>query len=650
MLNFELVITPASIRNILDATRIEEVIGDYVTLRKRGANYTGLCPFHNERTPSFSVSAVKGIYKCFGCGKGGDAVNFLMEHEHFTYPEALRYLAKKFNVAIEETETDSNVVAQQKEQESLYIVNKFAQEYFHERLMQSDEGVAVGLSYFHERKFSSATIQKFGLGYAMDSPDSFYQVATRAGYSKELLLSAGLIGENENRVYDFFRGRVIFPIYNLSGKVIAFAGRVMKKNDKTAKYINSKETEVYNKSKTLYAIHLARESIRHKDECLLTEGYADVITMHQFGFENTVASSGTSLTHEQVRLIKRFTTNLTFIYDGDTAGIKAALRGLDIALEEGMNVKICIIPDGEDPDSYLNKYGAAAMQHLLMHEAKGFLHFQAKLLLDEAGNDPARKSAAIREIIQSLSLIIDPITRGLYIKELSKLVDMNESLMIREVNKARARYLQKNQPQVQDNAQSMFPVSSADIVEQRQLTDTELVVENDIIKHLIRFGNYIWEGEQRVADKLIEELSNLHHYWLNERNQRIFKLYYDAVQYENFPSMHDLMHHENEELAQYAREVSSEKYLLSPLWEEQHGIRIPRIEETIHKTIEDMLNRIYLCNIRNLIKEVQQELKTAEQSKDWNGILRCLDHKKKLDAEHVSMSKDLGMTIALPRN
>jgi DNA primase len=647
-MNFDSVITPGSIRNILDATRIEEVISDYVSLKRRGANFTGLCPFHNERTPSFSVSASKGIYKCFGCGKGGDAVNFLMEHEHFTYPEALRHLAKKFNISIEETETDSNVVEQQKEAESLYIVNKFAQEYYQKNLHDSEEGKLIGLSYFNERKFSSAIIQRFGLGYAFDKGDSLYAEATKAGYNKDVLIKAGLIGESESRVYDFFRGRVIFPIHNLSGKVIAFAGRVMKKNEKTAKYINSKETEVYNKSKILYAIHLARESMRHKDECLLTEGYADVITMHQFGFENTVASSGTSLTSDQVRLIKRFTSNITFIYDGDQAGINATLRGLDIALEEGLNVKICIIPDGDDPDSYLNKNGAAAMQHLLLNESKSFLHFQAELKIKSAGNDPVKKSAAILDIIKTIALIGEPVKRNLFIKQLSVLVEMNEGLMISEVNKARALLLTKNLNTTENiKSADIAPPTLYDNHTQKQFSDTELILENELIKSLILFGNYMWDENIKVAEIILKELDDRE--WINSLNEKVFRIYVEAFQIGEVPTLHDMLHHENHEIQVLAQRISGEKYQLSARWENNHHIYIPRIEENYRKDIDQVLNRLKLCVIRNLIEENREQLLKAQETNDIDKVNNCIVMKSKLDKMHNELSKKMGMIIGLPR-
>lgn len=646
IINFEAVITPVSIRNILDATRIEEVIGDYVSLKRKGSNYTGLCPFHNERTPSFSVSASKGIYKCFGCGKGGDAVNFLMEHEHFTYPEALRYLAKKFNIAIEETEVDSKIVEQQKEADGLYIANKFAQEYYQKQLTETEEGRAIGLSYFVERKFSTEIIQRFGLGYAPDQGDALYLEAISNGYSKEILLKAGLIGENERRIYDFFRGRVIFPIYNLSGKVIAFAGRVMKKNEKTAKYINSKESDVYNKSKSLYAVHLAREGMRHKDECLLAEGYADVISLHQFGFDHAVASSGTSLTQEQVRLIKRFTSNITFIYDGDQAGINATMRGLDLALEEGLNVKVCIIPDGDDPDSYLNKHGAAAMQHLLIYGSKNFLYFQAELKLQQAGTDPVKKSAAILEIIKSIALVSEPVKRNLYIKQLSSLVDMNEGLMVSEVNKARAALLNKTTKSEDNAIESIAPPHSIELLEQRQHSNTELILEEALMKSLVLYGNYKWDEKAYVADVIVESVNGRS--WINHTCETISHWYFNAINQGNIPTLHDVLHHEDEAIQNFAQSISGEKYTLSERWKTEYHLHIPDAEDNYKKEIEYILNRLALCHIHNMIEENNREMKEAVESKDEAKTTLCIQSKIELDRMQKELSQNMGMVRGLP--
>ena len=349
-------ITKNSIQKVLETARIEEVVGDFVNLKKRGTNYVGLCPFHNERTPSFNVNPVRNIFKCFGCGKGGDAVNFLMEHEQFSYPEALRFIAKRYNIELEETEETAEAVEEKKLEDSLYIVNQFAKDYFSNTLFNSTEGQNIGMSYFKERGFRENIIQKFDLGYSIESTDALQKEAKAKGYNEEYLIKTGLVKQVDNGIKrDFFRGRVIFPVHNVSGKVVGFGGRILKKDEKQPKYLNSPESEVYHKSKILYGIFHARQSIRTHDECFLVEGYTDVVSLHQGGIENVVASSGTSLTVDQIKLIKRFTNNITILYDGDAAGIKAALRGLELILEEDMNVRIVLLPEPEDPDSYVQK-------------------------------------------------------------------------------------------------------------------------------------------------------------------------------------------------------------------------------------------------------------------------------------------------------
>ncbi|MBL7805152.1 MAG: DNA primase, partial [Saprospiraceae bacterium] len=400
-------ITAKTVREILDAVRIEEVIEDFVSLRRRGVNLIGLCPFHHEKTPSFNVNPTRNIFKCFGCGKAGDAVTFLREHEQFSYPEALRWLAKKYNIEIEEVELTPEQRAADQMAESLYIVNDFALKHFQEQLFDTDEGKSVALQYFRQRGLREETIRTFGLGYAPDLRDLLLQRARATGHSVELLKKTGLSSADGAR--DFFRGRVMFAIHNLSGKVAAFAGRTMS-NDKTVpKYINSPETEIYVKNKTLYGAYQAKKAIRQQDECILVEGYMDVISLYQAGIENVVASSGTSLTEGQLNLIRRNTNNLKILYDGDPAGIKAALRGLDLALEQDLNVRIVLLPEGEDPDSYVQKVGSEAFLEYVAREAKDFILFKTRLLLEDTKGDPIKKSSLVKDIVASIARIPDPI-------------------------------------------------------------------------------------------------------------------------------------------------------------------------------------------------------------------------------------------------
>ncbi|MDZ4204285.1 MAG: DNA primase, partial [Bacteroidales bacterium] len=393
------------IQSIIETTRVEEVISEFVTLKKRGANYIGLCPFHNEKTPSFTVSASKGIYKCFGCGKAGDAVNFVMEHEHYTYPEALRFLAQKYHIEIVNEEPTEEQIVEQNQKESLYNIYSFAQNYFTDYLFNHEEGKSIGISYFKEREFSDESVQKFQLGYCPGVWSEFTQHALKKGYEIQVLVQSGLTIEKGNDYYDRFRGRVLFPIHNLTGRVIGFGGRILKNDPSKPKYINSPESYIYNKSKVLYGLNFAKNAIASLDNCYLVEGYTDVISFHQSGIQNVVASSGTSLTADQVRLIKRFTPNITILYDGDEAGLKASFRGIDLILEQGMNVKLVLFPEGEDPDSFARKQRPVELKAFLATKAQDFIRMKTGLLLVEASNDPVKKAGLIREVLSSVSII-----------------------------------------------------------------------------------------------------------------------------------------------------------------------------------------------------------------------------------------------------
>ncbi|MDL2277674.1 DNA primase [Parabacteroides sp. OttesenSCG-928-G07] len=433
-----------TIDRILDAANIVDVVSEFVTLRRRGVNYIGLCPFHEDKSPSFTVSPAKNICKCFACGEGGTAVHFIMKHEQISYYDALRYLAKKYNIEIQEREISEEERQIRGERESMLIVNSWAQEYFSKLLHENEEGRNVGLRYFIERGFREDIIRKFQLGYSLEQRDALYQTAIAAGYRKEYLEKTGLIIAYENgRVNDRFRGRVIFPVHTLSGKVVAFGGRILKKDEKTAKYVNSPESEIYHKSNELYGIYFAKQAIVKADRCFLVEGYTDVISMHQAGIENVVASSGTALTGGQIRLIKRFTNNISVIYDGDAAGIKAALRGIDLLLEEGINVKVLLLPGGEDPDSFARSHSATEFTDFIQNNETDFIRFKTNLLLDEAGNDPIKRSALISDIIRSVAIIPDNIARTVYIRECSKMLDVDERVILAEVNKLRLKKQEK---------------------------------------------------------------------------------------------------------------------------------------------------------------------------------------------------------------
>lgn len=430
---------------ILESSRIEEVVGDFVVLKKRGSNLLGLCPFHNEKSPSFTVSPAKGFFKCFGCGKAGDSVTFVMEHEHLTFPEALRYLAQKYNIAVEEDTPSPEFIEEKNQRESLFIVSAFAQRYYSAQLWETEEGKAVGLSYFRERGFTDEIINKFQLGYAADQWGAFTIAALGEGYLLEYLEKAGLTVNNEGKQFDRFRGRVMFPIHNLTGRVIAFGARILKTDAKAAKYLNSPETEIYHKSNVLYGIAFAKKAIIQYDECYLVEGYTDVLALHQSGIENVVASSGTSLTVEQIRLVGRYSKNITVLYDGDAAGIKASLRGIDLILEEGLNVRVLLFPDGDDPDSFSKKVSSVELKEYIKNNAVDFIGFKTRLLLADAANDPIKKAALIKDIVETIAKVPDGIQRATYIKQTSALMDIGESVLLQEMN----RILRKSSSKMQ---------------------------------------------------------------------------------------------------------------------------------------------------------------------------------------------------------
>ena len=431
-------IDQTTIDRIIDAARIEEVIGEFVTLRKRGVNYTGLCPFHDEKTPSFSVSPTKGICKCFSCGKGGNVVHFIMEHEQLSFYDALKWLAKKYNIEIVEKELNQAEQKAHNDRESMFILNEYARDYFVRILNEHIDGKSIGLGYFRERGFRDDILRKFQLGYSLDQKDAFSKEAIAKGYKKDYLVKTGLSMVNDqNELRDRYKARVMFPVHTLSGKVVAFGGRILKKDEKTAKYVNSPESEIYHKSNELYGIYFAKQSIAKNDRCYLVEGYTDVLSMHQAGFENVVASSGTALTHGQIRMIHRFTNNVTVLYDGDAAGIKASLKGINLLLEEGLNIRVLLLPDGEDPDSFAKKQSATDFAKYIKENETDFIRFKTEILLKEAGNDPVSRAHLIQDIVESISLISDDITRSVYIKECSRQLDITENILQKEVEKRR---------------------------------------------------------------------------------------------------------------------------------------------------------------------------------------------------------------------
>lgn len=480
-------ISRSTIDQVYETARVEEVIGDFVTLKKSGSNFKGLSPFSQERTPSFMVSPVKQIWKDFSSGKGGNVVAFLMEHEHFTYPEAIRYLAKKYNVEIEETEQSSEEKEKMNRRESLYLVNKFAQEQFSKDLLESSEGMAIGLSYFRERGFTDETIQFFGLGYAAEQRDHFYKRATKAGYAEEYLVETGLVIKNERAAVDRFRGRVIFPIRSMAGRVQGFGGRILSSTAKTAKYLNSPESEIYHKSQVLYGIYEAKKAIAKEDICYLVEGYTDVIQMYQKGVENVVSSSGTALTPEQIRLIRRLTSNVVVLFDGDAAGLRAALRGIDLILEEGMNVRICSFPEGEDPDSFAKKHSLEEIKSYLSEQVKDFIQFKTDLLLQEAANDPVKKATTVREIVQSISKIPDAIKQEIYLRECAVQMEVSEAVLFNTLAQEKNKKSVPVRKIAPSSVKQDLPPQKSDI--KPTANNPLLILEKQIISILIQYGN-----------------------------------------------------------------------------------------------------------------------------------------------------------------
>lgn len=544
----------ATVDKILDATRIEEVIGDFVTLRKRGANYLGLCPFHQDKNPSMSVSATKGIFKCFSCGKAGGAVSFLMEHEHLTYAEALRYLAKKYHIEIVEKEETAEEIANRMRYESLLVVTDYAQRFYSDVLWNTEIGKAIGLSYFRERGFTDETIRTFGLGYAASRPLTLCTRAINDGYKKEYLVDAGLCLEREGtgELYDRFFDRVMFPIHSISGRVIAFGGRTLKTDKSVAKYVNSPQSDIYDKSRSLYGIFQAKNTIAKNDKCILVEGYADVISMHQAGLTNVVASSGTSLTVEQVRLIKRFTDKVTIIYDGDEAGIKAALRGIDLVLEEGLNVKVVQLPPEDDPDTFARSHSRIEVEEYIADNEKDFISFKSDLLLRESENDPIRRAQVIRDIVQSVSVVPDPILRNIYVEMVAgKFGQKTDSILatvseLRRKKKAfersRSRYADERQQRTAESAPFVPEAEedqAAESVAATELQDAYLAVpERELVYYLIKYGEYPMHFEKdmlygsepspevKVSQYVHDSLADDELVFVNQRYRVLYERYY----------------------------------------------------------------------------------------------------------------------------
>lgn len=610
-------IKPETIQSILETSRIEEVIGDFVTLKKRGANYLGLCPFHNEKTPSFSVSPSKGIYKCFGCGKAGNVVNFVIEHEHYSYPEALKYLAKKYGIEVEEEELTPEMQQEFDVRESMFAANTFISKHFEGNLFNSQEGKSIGLTYFKERDFLESTIKLFQLGYAIDNWESYSNHAAENGYKKDVLVKTGLSIEKDDRLIDRFKGRVIFPIHNLTGKVIGFGGRILSAKKSTAKYINSPESEVYNKSKALYGIFFARNAIVRQNNCYLVEGYTDVISMYQAGIENVVSSSGTSLTVDQIRLIKRFTPNITILYDGDPAGIKASFRGIDLILEQGMNVKIVLFPEGEDPDSYVRNHRTSHVEEFISKGAVDFIKFKTGLLLDETVGDPAGRASLIKEIVNTIAQIPDGINRTVYIKECSVVMDIPEQTLMNELNKSlRRKFSKSNAPPIED-----IPIPDERKLQDQQLEIDPLTVaefEKSIIELILTNGYDLItvesddgkETKESIVDFIIHDFQNDHIKFENEIYNEILEEYKRAIEGNIKLELDHFVNHQKKSIANEVIEISSSKEYLAN-WKSKN-IWVKKGKDNIEDYFDSLIFPFKARLIAKMLKDISIKIKYSE--------------------------------------
>lgn len=646
-------ITRDTIAKIMDTAQIEDVVRDFVNLRKSGSILKGNCPFHQEKTPSFVVNPNKNIFKCFGCGKGGDSVNFIMEHEKFTYPEALRYLANKYHIEIEETQVSNEDKQVQGEKESLLIALNYAAKFYQTQLTDTEDGKAIGLSYFKERGFLDDTINTFQLGYSPDSYDTFYKQAIKDGYSEEILLKAGLIKEKNGKHYDFFRDRVMFPIFNVTGKVVAFGGRMLKSgktdnpNVYNPKYINTAETEVYHKSQVLYGISHAKADIRKHDVCFLVEGYTDVISLYQAGIKNVVASSGTALTKEQVQLIKRFTENMVILYDGDAAGVKAALRGLDIVLEQGLNVKLVLLPDNEDPDSFVKKNGTDATLEFIQKHQQDFILFKASRGIEEVKNDPVKKSEIIKDIVESIAKVDDNIKRQLYIKHCADIVEVPENILVNETNRIRTQQFKKSRDFSQEDAAALneYVKTEEDHTQQAAPKLSELYhQERDIIRVLLEHGVKEMNENEKVADYMIGELFDIE--FKNPVFGKVIKLYVDAYSHETpYEEIQNLNSITDKDVKDCLIELMTSPYELSPNWLARHEIVVKEANRTYKTDVISVMQRFRYFKMMEISKDLDEQIKLADKAGNVEEMNSLLNKKIKLMESRKQLALEIQTVI-----
>ncbi len=650
--NILFLIAQHTIQQILSRIDITEVVGTFIKLKKRGTNYLGLCPFHNEKSPSFTVSPAKEIYKCFGCGRSGNTIGFLMEHEKYSYVDALRWLAARYNVEIEETETTPELKLLQQTADSLFIINNFAQKFFTHALTETEEGRSIALSYLKERGLREDIIQKFQLGFNPEARDSFAKAAIDAQYNLEYLQKAGLVAVRDERPVDNYRGRIIFPVHNQSGKVLGFGARIIKNNDRAPKYINTPENEIYVKSKLLYGSYFARQAIDKNDECLLVEGYTDVISLHQAGIENVVASGGTSLTPDQLRLIKKYTNNLTIIYDGDNAGIKAAMRGLDLALEESLHVQLVLIPDKEDPDSYVNKVGAAAFTEFISQNKKDVILFQLEIALKDAGDDSNKKSAVVNRMAETIARInkAEDFTKQQdYIRRCSEILRIEESGLHALVNKFIRERIGKdeNKSRREEENRAAETENSTGIsvdTDAAMLLNKDEMQERAMVRSLLEWGLQPWNETQRVADYILTEITdnNLEELIDNKSLVRVlhtYKTWYDAgIE----PTAKNFLYHEDLSLSSLAISLMDVTYEISPNWKEHFEGHIATREELYPQEVVSALTYLKLRKIKRLIDENQHDLEKSQQAAEQLLLLQTHQHLKQLEVE---LTRSLGTVI-----
>ncbi len=643
-------IAPETIQQIVSRIDIIEILSSFVKLKKRGQNYLGLCPFHNEKTPSFTVSPSKEIYKCFGCGRSGNAVGFLMEHEKYSYVESLKWLAAKYNIQIEETETSPEFKEQQQVSDSLYIINKFAQKFFSEILFTTDEGTNIGLDYLKERGYREDVIKKFELGYNPEARDTFSQTAITAKFNEELLLKSGLVASRDNSLQDNYRGRIIFPVHNHSGKIAGFGARLIRKNDKAPKYINTPENEIYVKSKILYGSWFARQAIDKADECLLVEGYTDVIALHQAGIENVVASGGTSLTQDQLRLIKKYTKNLTILYDGDSAGIKAAVRGLDLALEEGLNVMLVILPNEEDPDSFIAKIGAGPFISFIRENKKDFIMFQLEYALKDAGDDTNKRSQVVNKIAETISKInkAEDFTKQQdYIRKTSELLKIDETGLHTLVNKYIREKLTKEERRflTNDNKTQNFNTASPGMDESDgdalELLNKDEINERAVVRCLLEFGLKEWEPEKTVADYLLYEMID-EEMISNPSLQKIMSIYKTWYEEKLEPGIKNFLYSDDAAMSRIVISIIEFPYDISPGWMKNYEMPVPTREDNYKKEIISTLSYLELKKIKKLISVNEKELEQATSAERQIFLIQTHNHLKNME---IKITNEMGMVI-----